>query len=49
VAEALLKGDGAEAGRRLREHVVVQGERFMSLLAELQAEIAPAEARAKAG
>lgn len=50
VAEALLKGDGAAAGERLRAHVVVQGERFMSLLAELQAEIAPAQERAaKAG
>jgi DNA-binding GntR family transcriptional regulator len=49
VAEALLKGDGVEAGRRLRDHVVVQGERFMSLLAELQAEIAPSQERATAG
>jgi DNA-binding GntR family transcriptional regulator len=49
VAEALLKGDSAEAGRRLRDHVIVQGERFMSLLAELQAEIAPAEERARVG
>ena len=50
VAEALLKGDGVAAGERLRAHVVVQGERFMSLLAELQAEIAPAQERAaKAG
>jgi hypothetical protein len=37
-----------EAGERLRVHVVVQGERFMSLLAELQVETAPAP-RAKAG
>jgi len=49
VAEALLRGDGVEAGRRLRDHVVVQGERFMSLLAELQAEIAPSQKQAKAG
>lgn len=49
VMEALLAGNGEEAGERLRAHVVVQGERFMSLLAELQVETAPAQERAKAG
>jgi DNA-binding GntR family transcriptional regulator len=49
VMEALLAGDGIEAGERLRAHVVVQGERFMSLLAELHVEIAPAPNHAKAG
>jgi DNA-binding GntR family transcriptional regulator len=49
VMEALLAGDGVEAGERLRAHVVVQGERFMSLLAELQVETAPLQPRAKAG
>jgi DNA-binding GntR family transcriptional regulator len=48
VMEALLAGNGMEAGERLRVHVVVQGERFMSLLAELQVETAPAP-RAKTG
>jgi DNA-binding GntR family transcriptional regulator len=49
VAKALLAGDGIEAGERLRAHVVVQGERFMALLAELQVETAPGHERAKAG
>lgn len=49
VMEALLAGNGVEAGERLRAHVVVQGERFMSLLAELQVETAPVQPRAKAG
>jgi DNA-binding GntR family transcriptional regulator len=49
VMEALLAGNGIEAGERLRAHVVVQGERFMSLLAELQVETAPPPPRAKAG
>lgn len=49
VMEALLAGSGIEAGERLRAHVVVQGERFMSLLAELHVETAPAQERAKAG
>ncbi|QIB35489.1 GntR family transcriptional regulator [Ancylobacter pratisalsi] len=38
ILEALLKGDGASASERIRAHVLVQGERFMSLLAALQAE-----------
>lgn len=38
ILEALLASDAAEAERRLRSHVLVQGERFMSLLAVLQAE-----------
>lgn len=40
ILAALLEGDGIKAGDRLREHVVVQGERFMSLLAELHTETA---------
>jgi DNA-binding GntR family transcriptional regulator len=38
ILAALFAGDGALAAERLREHVVVQGERFMALLAEIQAE-----------
>lgn len=49
VMEALLAGNGIEAGERLRAHVVMQGERFMSLLAELHVETTPAQDRAKAG
>jgi DNA-binding GntR family transcriptional regulator len=41
IVDALMAGDGALAGERLRAHVVVQGERFMALLAELQRETAP--------
>jgi DNA-binding GntR family transcriptional regulator len=39
ILEALLKGEGGRAGELLRDHVVIQGERFMALLAELQAEM----------
>ncbi len=50
ILEALLAGDGEKAGEFLRAHVVVQGERFMALLAELHAETAPVQERAaKAG
>ncbi|MCS0496060.1 GntR family transcriptional regulator [Ancylobacter sp. MQZ15Z-1] len=38
ILDALLKGDGATAAERIRAHVLVQGERFMSLLAALQDE-----------
>lgn len=38
ILEALLAGNGAMAEQRLRDHVLIQGERFMSLLAILQAE-----------
>lgn len=38
ILEALLRGDGAVASERIRAHVLVQGERFMSLLAALQEE-----------
>lgn len=46
IVEALAAGDGVGAAERVRAHVVVQGERFMTLLAALQAE---AEALDKAG
>jgi DNA-binding GntR family transcriptional regulator len=36
ILEALFAGDGATAAERLRAHVLVQGERFMSLLAALE-------------
>lgn len=38
ILEALFAGEGALAAERVRAHVLVQGERFMSLLAALQAE-----------
>ena len=38
ILEALLAGDGAGAAERIRAHVLVQGERFMTLLAALQQE-----------
>jgi DNA-binding GntR family transcriptional regulator len=38
ILEALIKGDGVSAAERIRAHVLVQGERFMSLLAALQEE-----------
>lgn len=38
ILESLLAGDALEAEKRLRNHVLVQSERFMSLLAMLQAE-----------
>ncbi len=38
ILEALLASDADEAEKRLRNHVLIQGERFMSLLAILQAE-----------
>lgn len=38
ILQALLAGDGAGAAERIRAHVLVQGERFMSLLAALQQE-----------
>ncbi|MFD2030796.1 GntR family transcriptional regulator [Ancylobacter dichloromethanicus] len=38
ILEALLEGDGGRAAERIRAHVLVQGERFMSLLAALQHE-----------
>ncbi|MEP9355601.1 GntR family transcriptional regulator [Xanthobacter sp. KR7-65] len=46
IVEALFAGDGPAAAERLRAHVLVQGERFMTLLAALQAE---AEAEPRAG
>lgn len=46
IVEALLAGNGPLAAERLRAHVLVQGERFMTLLAALQAE---AEALEEAG
>lgn len=46
IVEALFAGDGTLAAERLRAHVLVQGERFMTLLAALQAET---EALDKAG
>ncbi|MDI4664871.1 GntR family transcriptional regulator [Xanthobacter autotrophicus] len=50
VLEALVAGDGATAAERLRAHVVVQGERFMALLAVLQDETdAVAQAGYQAG
>lgn len=45
ILEALLAGDAEEADTRLRNHVLVQSERFMSLLAILQEE---AEGKAEA-
>ncbi|MBS9476535.1 GntR family transcriptional regulator [Ancylobacter radicis] len=38
ILEALLDGDGNRAAERIHAHVLVQGERFMSLLAALQHE-----------
>ncbi|MFS8035358.1 GntR family transcriptional regulator [Xanthobacter sp. AM11] len=38
ILEALFAGAGLRAADRLRAHVLVQGERFMTLLAALQAE-----------
>ncbi|WP_371346029.1 GntR family transcriptional regulator [Ancylobacter sp. IITR112] len=38
ILAALLAGDGAAAAACIRAHVLVQGERFMSLLAALQQE-----------
>lgn len=46
IMAALSAGDGMEAAERMRAHVLVQGERFMALLAALQAE---AEALAAPG
>ncbi|TCT07966.1 GntR family transcriptional regulator [Aquabacter spiritensis] len=46
ILAALLAGDGAAAAEHLRAHVLVQGERFMSLLGALQAET---DADAEAG
>ncbi len=46
ILAALAAGDGEEAAICLRAHVLVQGERFMSLLRALQHE---AEAEARAG
>jgi DNA-binding GntR family transcriptional regulator len=48
ILEALLAGDGERAAELLRAHVVVQGERFMALLADLHAETASSQERAKA-
>ncbi|HSD59969.1 MAG TPA: GntR family transcriptional regulator [Burkholderiales bacterium] len=36
IVDAIMAGDGELAARRLREHVVVQGERFADLIASLQ-------------
>lgn len=46
IVDALFAGDGTLAAERLRAHVLVQGERFMTLIAALQAE---SEALADAG
>lgn len=46
ILAALAAGDGEAAATHLRAHVLVQGERFMSLLTALQDE---AEGAAKAG
>ncbi len=46
ILDALLAGDGELAADRLRAHVLVQGERFLTLLTALQEE---AEALARAG
>ncbi|MFK8250393.1 GntR family transcriptional regulator [Ancylobacter terrae] len=43
ILAALLAGDGAGAAERIRAHVLVQGERFMSLLAALQEEALTAD------
>lgn len=43
ILNALFDGDGASAAERIRAHVLVQGERFMSLLAALQQEAEPAD------
>ncbi|MGE4372619.1 MAG: GntR family transcriptional regulator [Xanthobacter sp.] len=45
ILEALLAGDATEAEKRQRSHVLVQGERFMSLLAALQEEAEAAAAQ----
>jgi DNA-binding GntR family transcriptional regulator len=46
IMAALSVGDGMMAAERMRAHVLVQGERFMALLAAVQAE---AEASAEPG
>lgn len=38
IVDALFGGDGLLAADRMRAHVLVQGERFMTLIAALQAE-----------
>lgn len=43
ILQALLAGDGVSAAERIRAHVLVQGERFMSLLAALQEETETAD------
>lgn len=43
IFQALLAEDGEAAAERLRAHVVVQGERFMSLISALQEEAEDAE------
>lgn len=43
ILEALFARDGALAAERLRAHVLVQGERFMTLMAALQDEAATAD------
>lgn len=48
ILSAILQGDGALAGERLLGHVMVQGERIMSLLAELQMETSTFEPRSQA-
>lgn len=37
IAEAILDGDAAQAERRLKDHILVQGERFSDLVASVQA------------
>lgn len=37
IVEAILGGDAVEAERRLKEHILVQGERFSDLVASVQA------------
>jgi DNA-binding GntR family transcriptional regulator len=36
IIEAIAEGDGAKAQQRLRDHVVVQGDRFADLIASLR-------------
>ncbi len=43
ILEALLAENGEAAAERLRAHVVVQGERFMTLISALQDEAEESE------
>jgi hypothetical protein len=48
VVQAILAGDAELTAQRLRDHVVVQGQRFADLVASLS-ELAVAAAREGAG